>query len=237
MGWTTWWSQGPGGPEACFPRGGTTICSVFGEQGNPLDPPVIANTAIIDPQVGWEQQKFLIAWTLQYLPENAQQEWLDLMHIWEVGADTDPLFQDRIEFHAPGGKRYVAKTYGTETIFGKTVQKGIGARILEWANELSFRAYETTPFVQNGVTWYIPVVNPATGLPLVKYDPTIDAINPDGTIPPNGKPGCNPTTNVECTCAANRACVALSRYVEIPFFMRQALAAYGLADPSMKGIY
>ena len=240
MGWTTWWSRGADGPEVCFPHAGSSVCSSYGATGpNPLDPQQFATTAVIDPQVGWEQQKFLIAWTLQYLPENAQQEWLDQMHIWEIGADTDPLFQDRIEFHAASGKRYVAKTYGTEVIFGKTVQKGIGARILEWANELSFRAYETAPFTQNGVTWYIPVINPATGLPVVKYDPTIAAINPDGTIPPNGKPGCSalPGDNLQCACSANRACVALSRYIEIPFFMRQALAAYGLADPTMKGIY
>ncbi|MBL8917486.1 MAG: hypothetical protein JNJ54_01380, partial [Myxococcaceae bacterium] len=36
-------------------------------------------TVVIDPQVGWEQQKFLIAWTLLYLPENQQQQWLNQM--------------------------------------------------------------------------------------------------------------------------------------------------------------
>jgi hypothetical protein len=76
--------------------------------------------AIIDPQVGWEQQKFLIAWTLIYLPENAAARGGSTSSgIWEIGADTDPAFDNRIEFHNPDGKIYVARTFGTETIFGQ----------------------------------------------------------------------------------------------------------------------
>ena len=71
-----------------------------------------------------------------YLPENQQQTWLNQMNIWEKGADTDPGFGNRIELHLPGGKIYIAKTFGKETILGKKVEKGIGARMLEWGNKL-----------------------------------------------------------------------------------------------------
>jgi hypothetical protein len=114
-------------------------------------------------------------------------------------------------------------------IFGKTVRKGIAARMLEWANSLLVQAYVTTPVTQNGVTWYIPTIDPVTNQVIVKYDPNIQG-GPQTT-------NCSPTANSGCTCASNAACSSLARYVELPFFLRQSLAAYGLAAPSMKGIY
>jgi hypothetical protein len=228
IGWTSWWPVS--GPESCFPANGSIVCSRYDDpNGTALNPNAPAHVAIIDPQVNWEQQKFLIAMTLQYLPENAQQYWLDNLHLWELGADSDPGFNNRIEFHDPTGKVYIAKTFGSEMIFGKPVQKGIAARMLEWANELLFKAYVTTPVTQNGTTWYIPTIDPGTGKPIVQFDPTIQG-GPD-TV------SCDATTNVGCTCTSNRSCVALTKYVELPFFLRQALTAYGLADPSMKGIF
>jgi hypothetical protein len=226
IGWTSWWPVA--GPESCFPADGSTVCSRYDDPtSGALNPKAPQNVAIIDPQVGWEQQKFLIAMTLQYLPENAQQYWLDNMHLWELGADSDPGFNNRIEFHDPTGKVYIAKTFGSEVIFGKTVQKGIAARMIEWANTLLEKAYVTTPVTQNGVTWYIPTIDAVTGQPIVKYDATIA----------NTPATCNSTDNSGCTCSSNRSCVELTRYVELPFFLRQALTAYGLADPSMKGIF
>lgn len=214
IGWTSWWKRT--GPEVCFPKAGTTVCSRYGEAGNPFEPNA-PQTLAIDPQVGWEQQKFLIAWTLMYLPENAKQEWLNMIRLWELGADTDPTFQNRIEFHDPSGKVYIAKTFGTETIFGKTVQMGIGARVLEYANSLLVNAYETTTVTKNNVTWYVPTLD-ANGQPQVKH------FYPDDQ---DGK----------TLCSENPYCVQLSSYTELPFFIRQALQAYGLADPSQKGIY
>lgn len=227
IAWTSWWPTS--GPEACFPGNGSTVCTSFDNKGG-LDPQPIPDYAVIDPQVGWEQQKFLIAWTLMYLPENQHQNWLNMMRIWEIGDDTNPAFTNRIELHDPAGKVYVAKTYGKESIFGKSVQKGIAARVLEYANELMFAAYETTPGADldgdSTPDWYVPVLN-SQGQPIVKYDPTISA-NP---------PGCNAMDNSGCTCTSSRACTALQKYVEIPFFLRQAVGAYRLADPSQKGLW
>ena len=160
------------------------------------------------------------------------------MGIWEVGADTDPGFTNRIEYHSPNGKTYVARTQGKETILGKSVQKGISARILEWANQLLVQAYVVTdgPDLDGDTKpdWYTPTY--AAGKPVVKYDPSIASINSEGKVV-NGRPGCNAADSSQCTCTSNRYCVELSRYEEVPFFMRQAMRDYGLADPSMKGIY
>ncbi len=240
IGWTSWWTDEP---QVCFPADGTTVCSIYGAPStgalNPLAPQY---TAVVDPEVGWEQQKFLIAWTMLYLPENEKHNWLDMLRLWELGADADPeLGDNRIEFHNPTGKRYVAKTFGKEVVFGKTVQRGIAARVLEYANELLEKAYETSagPDMDGdgNPDWYLPVFSSSTGQPIVKYDPTIMYIDEDGHGHPNGRPGCEPTDNEDCSCSSNRACVELSRYISIPSYLREALDAYQLGQPGERGIY
>ncbi|MDP6943699.1 MAG: hypothetical protein QF464_06075 [Myxococcota bacterium] len=242
IGWTTWWGAEP---ETCFPANGTRVCKSYGGGAGPdeddLDALGANTVAVLDPQIGWEQQKFLIAWTMLYLPENQQQGWIDSLRVWELGVDNDPGFANRIEFHNPTGKIYVAKTSGTETIFGRTVQKGIAARVLEYANELLAQAYETTagPDLDGDgqADWRIPVVDPDTGTVHVLYDDTIDGVDDEGYLYPDGRPGCDASENEDCTCGTNRACIALEQYVEVPFFLRQSLATYGLAQPSPQGIY
>lgn len=221
----------------CFPARDSTVCASpvddvdFGERSLPVTP--------IDPQVGWEQQKFLISWTLMYLPENQQRYWLDRMNIWVLGDDADPGFDNRIELHHPNGQVYVAKTFGKEEIFGKVVQKGVGARILEYANGLLRTAYRTTPGPDldgdGGADWYIPALRD-DGQPDVLWDPSISHVV-DGFVYPNGSPGCNAFDFSQCTCDKNRACVTLDRYVAVPNFMRQAMRDFGLADPSMRGLF
>ena len=192
----------------------------------------------LTPQIGWEQSKFIIAMTLMYLPENAQQGWLDQMNIWELGADSDPGFTNRLELHLEG-KTYIARTFGRETIFGKTVQRGVAARMLEYANELVAAAYVTDPGPDldgDGTPdWTRPRM--VGGKAVVKFDPTLDAINPITGGVNTGRPGCDATDSSSCTCSSNRACLQLQKYSELPFFMRQAMRDYGLASPSMKGVY
>lgn len=231
IGSTTWWTDAA---QVCFPASGTIACS--SDIGGDVDPEVMA----IDPEIGWEQQKFLIAWTLMYLPENQQRWWLDQMSIWSLGEDSDPGFDNRIELHDPTGQVYIAKTYGKETVLGKSVQRGVAARILEYANQLTDAAYVTTPGPDldgdGNPDWHVPTLG-TDGQPLVKYDPTVAHITPDGRISFNGKIGCNNASNVACECTNNRACVELSRYVAVPNFLRSAMRDYGMAQPSMKGIY
>jgi hypothetical protein len=241
IGNVVWWTPTP---EVCFPGPNATVCSTYGcPSGNtcdvdgalnitdlhPLNPQAPGNTAPVDPMVGWEEHKWLIAQTLLYLPENAKTNWINLMGIWEVGSDTDPVFPNRIELHLPNGRIYVARTYGTETIFGKTVQRGVGARVLEYANELAYRAYVCTDgeATDGSATWCLPTVS--NGQPVVKFDPTITS--------EGANPTCNTADNSGCTCSSNRSCEELARYESVPAFMRQAMRDFRMADASMKGIY
>jgi len=208
LGWISWW---PETPELCFPASGSHVCAAYGVNGTTFEPLAPAATRAIDPQVGWEQIKQLIVMTLVYLPENQKQVWLDMMAIWDLGADSDPAFANRIEFHHPSGDIYVARGYGSEEICFescKTVQRGIGARILEYANELLLQAYQTTPVTQNGVTWYVPDIDAATGTP----------IELTGSV-------------------ALEARVQLDDYSSVPDFMRMALRDLKMYDDSIKGIY
>ncbi len=212
IGWTSWWPAH--GIESCFPGPTTTMCRDPNDKNAPASAGP-AQVMALDPQVGWEQQKFAIAMTLAYLPANQSQTWMNQINVWELGTDGDPGFENRIELHDPSGFVYIAKTSGTETLFGKTVQKGIAARVLEWANTLLDRAYQTTPITKNGVTWYVPLVD-STGAPIVK-SPT------------------DPKKSVQ-TCGQNPSCVQLEQYMSVPKFIREGMKAYGL-DAELKGVY
>jgi len=161
LGTTSFWRPAP---EVCFPKDGTTVCSdldktVLGSQ--------VPNTAVLDPQVGWEVQKFLIAWTMQYLPENQKLDWLNQMDILELGKDGDPGFSERVELHDPNGKVYLARSFGKETVFGKSIQKGIGARVLEHANDLLVAAYDTETVTVAGST-FVRAKRDTNGQPILK---------------------------------------------------------------------
>lgn len=233
IGFTSWWGATP---QNCFPADGTTICRSFGSKADtPYASQKVPEALPINSQIGFEQQKFLIAWTMLYLFENQKQDWIDKLRIWELGIDANPeLGAGRIELHYPGGKTYVARTFGTEVIFGKTVQKGIAARVLEYANGLVNQAYETTPGPDSDgdgkPDWYEPKLNPKTGTPLVKYDAAIKSAS--GAVSK-----CTAKDNSACVCEDNRICVKLKDYMTVPAYLREAIDAYQLGGAHQKGVF
>jgi hypothetical protein len=248
--WTSWWPAE--GPVSCVPSDGTWTCIDPAKTPgiNPY-PNTPAGYAVLQSQVGWEQQKHLIAQTLLWLPENQQQWWLEQMRIYEMGRDTDPGLVQRIEFHHPeSGRIYMAKTYGKEQIFGKTVQKGIAARVLEFANQLvkaSYKVYKPGDTLPDGVELAPDIDNDGEpDWPTVVRHPNGEPVRiaAASRIQPDGFgtsiPQCDQNEDATCEqvrCDANRRCVELTYYTEVIFFLRQALAAYGLDNLSKKGIY
>ena len=232
LGWPSYWPST--GAEICFPATGTTVCGVYGDHTGSFDPQLPATAIPINPQVGWEEQKFLINWTMLYLPENQKEKWINQLWIWEVGQDFNPdqcvtaACDNRIELHDPFGKTYVAKTTGKEQMFGKLVQKGISARVLEYANSLIQRAYVVTdgPDLDGDGTpdWYLPTS--VNGAPLIKYDPGIQATAT-----------CNAGDMTGCTCTSNKACLELEGYMTLPAYIRQTMVAYGIIDPEQIGFF
>ncbi|MCC6522618.1 MAG: hypothetical protein IT373_08160 [Polyangiaceae bacterium] len=242
IGWPQYWGATI---DHCFPAAGTNMCGYLDANNVPFGAQQPPGVTPLDPQVGWAQQVFLINWTLMYLPENQKQNWINQISLWMVGHDSDPGFQNRIEFHDPFGKVFVAKTFGKETYFAgsqyeRTVQKGVAARVLEYANRLLEAAYEVSdgPDLDNDGTpdWFVADIDQATGEPHVKWSANMQFIDANGNTTA-GIPGCNSGDNTSCTCAANAACVALQKYLTVPYYLRQAIADYSMGDPDLKGIY
>ena len=233
LGHVQWWT-----PETklCFPAEGTALCTA---PGNPSEFGSAAPAKVIplDSEVGWEQQKFLIAYTMIYIPENQKQDWVDMMKLWQYGSDSDPQIPNRIEFHDPAGRIWVAQTFGKESLThvspAKIVQKGVSARVLEWANELLVKAYDTTegPDLDDDgkPDWYLPVYS--NNQPLVKFDPTKKSAS--GPLPED----CSATDNTGCKCEDNGACADLTRYVSVVDYLRKAGHRFWQFPLGEKGIY
>jgi hypothetical protein len=256
MGWKSWWPTT--GPQTCFPSGGRLACYDF-LAGREFNPANVEETVSVDPQIGWEVQKFLIAWTLAHIPANEKAYWLDQMRVFRLGPDADPLFEQRVEWQDPSsGQVYYARSYGMECLFGnpdsqsaceasggKWVQKGIAARVLEYANFLTSRGYQldttfTSPiygpgFDEHGraqIMWHLD------GTPIIVPDPAIVDIAPSGAGVPvqpcdtNVNAGCTPLTIYK-----NHFAYELVGYKSVPDYLQEVLIEYGLNEPSELGIY
>src|SRR6202012_4808555 len=65
MGWTSGWPND--GPTMCFSTDGSNVCASYTQDWDQdpnmggFKPTIPGSTAALDPQIGWEAQKFLIA--------------------------------------------------------------------------------------------------------------------------------------------------------------------------------
>jgi hypothetical protein len=232
IGWTSWWPSE--GPSVCFPTDGKNVCNDYLGGTGGFNPDALDNDhmAAVDPQVGFEVQKFLIAWTLSHIPANQKTNWVDMMRIYRLKTGTLPEFDNRIEWQDPqSGETYYARTYGMECLFGdatattkaactaaggKWVQKGIGARVLEYANFLTGNGYELDKTNYAGTADYpagydahgrARFLSFGDGTPVVAVDQAVKDLNASGTAfvlpsaclpdPANGNQplnGCTPLT-------------------------------------------
>jgi hypothetical protein len=147
LGWVSFVPQQ--GPEVCWPMAGNYVCR------DPMSQEVLPGapqeSVAIDPQLGFETQKFMAFWAYVYQPSSQVMDFTDMMRIWKTGQDVDPAFATKlVEWLDPdSGLRYYAKRYGDEQIFDRVYDKGIAAKMIQWANKLSALAYEldaTTPY-------------------------------------------------------------------------------------------
>ncbi|HEY3493195.1 MAG TPA: hypothetical protein VGK73_00860 [Polyangiaceae bacterium] len=255
LGWPSFWP--PAGPEICFPSQGRNACTNYVGTGgfSPID---ASRTAPIDPQIGWEVQKFLIAWTVSYIKANEKSTWLDMLRLYRVGADSNPELDQGIEWQDPtSGILYSAPTFGKECYFGqgeeceggRLVERGIAARILEYANYLTGRGYQLDEasypetddhpagFNEFGRAMFM---NHPNGTPIVKPDPAVRRIAPNGStllpIDPcdqNDDPACK-----QLAITDNHFAYELQSYKSVPDFLWQAAFVYGLLDdPRVRGEY
>lgn len=265
LGWKSFWPSR--GPEVCFPREGRSTC--FDPLGGDLGAAPAGETIGVDPQIGWEVQKFLIAWTLTHLPVNQKVGWIDMMRVYKQGEDAAPEIGARIEWEDPtSGQVYSARTYGMECLFGagsdrdaceasggKWAQKGIAARVLQYANELTSKGYALDPGYApgsadpafdsgdhpRGFNRYgrAMVLRHPDGQPIIVPDPAIKDVSPDGTKIVPVEP-CDRNVDPECTPLSvykNHFAYELQSYKSVPDYLREVLVRYQLGTPKQVGLH
>jgi hypothetical protein len=181
-------------------------------------------------------------WTVSFVKANQKTNWTDMLRIWRLGENAAPDVTPRIEWQDPGsGEIYYAHASGTECLFGdatnncaggQIVQKGIAARVLEYANHLTANGYELdvagyppAGFNANGRAMF---VRQPDGTAVVRSDPAIKNITSTGALAPttdcdqNVTPSCTPLTVDQ-----NHFAQELASYKSVPDYLWQTEAVYG----------
>jgi hypothetical protein len=217
LGFRVWWPVEA--PTMCWPAPGQLGCGDVASGVANTTPP--ATSLAIDPELGFEVQKFVALYSLLYLPTSWKRDWVDMSLIYQLGVNADPGFSadEAVTFVDPvSGQVYLARSYGNEQIDARTVERGVAARVLEWANTLASNAYE------------IAGTDPATGRPIyAKY--ADDSKCPDGVARCAGQPVQQP--GQRGTIFANR----LRNYKSLIDFLQSTAAGLGFYGPAWRGIY
>ena len=216
LAWTSWTSKN--GPQMCWTSSNQLTCNDY--FGAPIGAaqPATAGSIGVEPNWGWEEQKFIVFWTYAYMPDSEQMDWVDLLRIFRIGSETDPSYlpNQAIEFRDPdSGYRYIAKKFGPEQIFGKSWDKGVGAKMIQWANELAAKAYKVNPNIPTPESGQLQYEFDANNRPIVLPD----------IVPPS-----NPN-NVRCD--ENRYCRQLRKYRSLLDFTRQTAGQVGFPEPGL----
>jgi hypothetical protein len=133
-----------------------------------------AKPKLVDPAFGFNEQLYAMVWGTMLFPTGFSRTFIDDARITALPTEQPswPATETYTFIDPATSITYHARTTGTEKLFGVDREKSIGARMLEWANNLVYTAYL--------------VETDAGGLYL---------LNPDGTPKlklKNGKPQLNP---------------------------------------------
>lgn len=120
--------------EITYPNWHATVPSQVGARPG--------NAKLIDPDFAFNEQLYAMVWGAMYFPTTWSQSWIDEARL-AVYADEAVWPNDQVyAFHDPvSAMTYKAHQVGTETVLGTTRQKGVGARMIQWANRLAALAY------------------------------------------------------------------------------------------------
>jgi hypothetical protein len=206
MGFRSFWPKT--GPEVCWRRSGSVICQDPTDKDPGIGGAAPAESIVIDPEIGFEVQKFLVFHALVNLPESYKDDFKDMMRIFRLGTNSTPLFaaDEQATWVDPlSGQSYVAHRYGSETVDGQPVDRGIAARMLDWMNILTTEAYETNG--TDPATGGFVYVKGTDGQPVVKKD-------------------------------GQRFVERMKSYQGLLDFLRQESVAFGFDDdPNLRGVF
>jgi hypothetical protein len=112
------------------------------DETNGLNRP--AGAKVVDPMFAFRAQVPAMYLMLLFEPINTNMELVNRTRIWIDGSKEAISIPDseKVAFFDPeNGVQWTARSFGRETLSGKIVDVGIGARMLEHANELLVKAY------------------------------------------------------------------------------------------------
>ena len=102
-----------------------------------------ATAKLVDPNYGFNEQLYAMVWGAMYFPTNWSNDWINEARITALASEqiSWPANETLAFFDPRTGITYRAHSTGTESVFGVTHQRGVAARMLEWANRLVFFSY------------------------------------------------------------------------------------------------
>jgi hypothetical protein len=102
-----------------------------------------ADAMIVDPSFGWNEQLYGMVWGTMFLPTSWSNAFVNDARITALASEqiTWPAAETMIFIDPETQITYRAHATGTEKIFGVDKQKSVGARMLDWANNLVYEAY------------------------------------------------------------------------------------------------
>ena len=215
MGFRAWWPKDE--PQMCWPTQGRLFCQEF-PSGTEVANGTPSESLAVDPEVGFEIHKFIAFYSMLNLPESWKLNWVDMMRIWLIGVDASPGFPDSgsVAWRDPqSGQLYLAHSYGTEVIDGKTVQRGIAARVLEWMNTLTAQAYAIDE----------TVVNPTGELNVLRY--TDNSACPPGVNYCVGQP-------IQISTPFT---LRVTNYKSVIDYLHMTADRFGFFGPNWRGVY
>jgi hypothetical protein len=102
-----------------------------------------ASPKLLDPAFGWNEQLSSMVWGTLFFPTSWSNSFINDARITAFASEQISWpAAETITFVDPETSlTYRAHTTGTEKIFGVAKEKTVGARMLDWANNLVFEAY------------------------------------------------------------------------------------------------
>jgi hypothetical protein len=107
--------------------------------------PTDSSEQVAFPNIGYNQQVALLIFPQLYGRINGDLTLANKMRVWldgSISGEVNVPEAEQVRFSDPeSGITYIARSYGTEVFYGQTIDKGIGSRMLERANQLMLRVY------------------------------------------------------------------------------------------------
>lgn len=127
-----------------------------------------AGAKLVDPMSGNRSRQLTMLLALWLGPLDGNMEIVNRSRVWVEGGPESVKIPDdqKVVFYDPaGGLTWGATKFGTETIDGKVVEKGMGARMLKHANDLLAAAYNVQVDGKGYVVYgadHRPLLDPAS---------------------------------------------------------------------------